>query len=114
MAAARGNVSNRTGSVFTVQTGNNCGDPGPCRDGLNSFTGRRKHPALSRDGSRDVLAEVRVQTPYGGHSLSETTLDNQVGVIMYSDKFEARLRLIGALSASSGSDCKSFFFPVWR
>jgi len=83
MAAARGNVSNRTGSVFTVQTGNSCGDPGPCRDGLNSFKARRKprgfDPTLSRDGSRDVLAEVRVQTPYSGHSLSETTLDNQVG-----------------------------------
>lgn len=36
MAAARSNVSRRTGSVFTVHTGNNCGGPGPCRDGLNS------------------------------------------------------------------------------
>lgn len=29
---------------------------------------------------------------------------------MYSDKFEARLRLIGVLSASRGSGCKFFFF----
>lgn len=36
MAAARSNVSRRTGSVFTVHTGNSCGGPGPCRDGLNS------------------------------------------------------------------------------
>lgn len=28
---------------------------------------------------------------------------------MYSDKFEARLRLIGVLSASRGSGCKFFF-----
>ncbi|XP_066250973.1 cyclic nucleotide-gated cation channel subunit A isoform X1 [Euwallacea similis] len=90
MAAARSNVSTRAGSVFTVQTGNNFGDPGPCRDGLNSCSfqpNRTNHiprsfsrsdfnATLSRDGSRDVLAEVRVHKAYEGHSLSETTLDN--------------------------------------
>ncbi|XP_050301470.1 cyclic nucleotide-gated cation channel subunit A isoform X1 [Anthonomus grandis grandis] len=98
MAASRGNVNQRAGSVFTVQSGNNCGAPGPCRDGLNlcrlQSSGRFKPPppnhaeqilrsfsrtdfnALSRDGSRDVLAEVRVQTPFDDRCFSETTLDN--------------------------------------
>lgn len=83
MAAARGDSRRRPGSVFTVQSSNSCG-PGPCRDGLNcvryplnsgyksstlqkdgdSRFSRDELEALSRDGSRDALAEVRVQTPY--------------------------------------------------
>lgn len=84
MAAARGDNRRRPGSVFTVQSASNCGPPGPCRDGLNSsrlplnssYTGTDLHqdgitrdfsrdelsPNLSRDGSRDALAEVRVHT----------------------------------------------------
>ncbi|XP_019872466.1 cyclic nucleotide-gated cation channel subunit A [Aethina tumida] len=86
MAAARGDPRRHPGPVFTVQSAN-CGGPGPCRDGLNTHarypansTGPFKSPlqkdgvsrgfsrddlraGLSRDGSRDVLAEVRVQTP---------------------------------------------------
>lgn len=85
MAAARGDNRRRPGSVFTVQSAN-CGPPGPCRDGLNSsrvplnssnaytsattnihrdgiagnFPRNELSPTLSRDGSRDALAEVRV------------------------------------------------------
>lgn len=87
MAAARGDPRRRPGSVFTVQSAN-C-RPGPCRDGLNSANNSRyardspsckvilsndritstfsrdnlKSASVSRDGSRDVLAEVTVDTP---------------------------------------------------
>ncbi|KAF7267727.1 hypothetical protein GWI33_019085 [Rhynchophorus ferrugineus] len=89
MASARGNMNNRTGPVFTVQTANSCGDPGPCRDGLNSdrFPTKPRFKVqpqllnalsrtdlgmvLSRDGSRDALAEVRVQS-----GCADNTLDN--------------------------------------
>ncbi|KAH0816486.1 hypothetical protein GEV33_006304 [Tenebrio molitor] len=94
MAAARGDPRRRPGSVFTVQSAN-CG-PGPCRDGLNcsryplnsgyksatfqkdgisrGFSRDELDTTLSRDGSRDVLAEVRVHTPYSErcHSPSDT------------------------------------------
>ncbi|XP_063911104.1 cyclic nucleotide-gated cation channel subunit A isoform X1 [Zophobas morio] len=96
MAAARGDPRRRPGSVFTVQSAN-CG-PGPCRDGLNcaryplnsgyksagfqrdgvgrGFSRDELDSTLSRDGSRDVLAEVRVHTPYSErcHSPTETPL----------------------------------------
>ncbi|XP_030766128.1 cyclic nucleotide-gated cation channel subunit A isoform X2 [Sitophilus oryzae] len=97
MASARGNLNSRTsGSVFTVQAINSCGDPGPCRDGLNSerFQAKTRFKvhgplsrgltrpdlanAFSRDGSRDALAEVRVQSgcPDECRSVSNSTLDN--------------------------------------
>lgn len=92
MAAARGDPRRRPGSVFTVQSAN-CG-PGPCRDGLNcsryplnsgyksatfqkdgisrGFSRDELDTTISRDGSRDVLAEVRVQTPYSERCQSPT------------------------------------------
>lgn len=93
IAASTGDPRRRPGSVFTVQSTSY--GPGPCRDGLNcssrypvSYTGA--HPqrdngmsrgfsrddelttTLSRDGSRDVLAEVRVQTPCSERCRSST------------------------------------------
>ncbi|GJQ84028.1 putative cyclic nucleotide-gated ion channel [Trypoxylus dichotomus] len=116
MAAARGDPRRRPGSVFTVQPTSNCG-PGPCRDGLNSgcnstygrsFTREEypynyaRHPlgsAISRDGSKDVLAEVRVQTP-----ISDTTntspVHGQVSIIhstFQANKSSENLRRRGVI-----------------
>ncbi|XP_050506561.1 cyclic nucleotide-gated cation channel subunit A isoform X3 [Diabrotica virgifera virgifera] len=91
MAAARGDPRRRPGSVFTVQSVSSGTGPGPCRDGLsanpskytaNSLAGYTRvipkdhfarefsrnqlttsNSTLSRDGSRDVLAEVQIHTP---------------------------------------------------
>ncbi|KAJ3661333.1 hypothetical protein Zmor_005732 [Zophobas morio] len=105
MAAARGDPRRRPGSVFTVQSAN-CG-PGPCRDGLNcaryplnsgyksagfqrdgvgrGFSRDELDSTLSRDGSRDVLAEVRVHTPYSErcHSPTETPLTQPLQVFTF-------------------------------
>lgn len=93
MAATRGDPRRRVGSVFTVQSAG----PGPCRDGLGGVTRlplkddykygrttftstgiRREFPRiesaaeLSRDGSRDALAEVSVETPLSEKTRSTT------------------------------------------
>lgn len=93
MAATRGDPRRRVGSVFTVQSAG----PGPCRDGLRggggpplrddykygrtTFTStgiRREFPRiesaaeLSRNGSRDALAEVSVETPLSQKARSAT------------------------------------------
>lgn len=96
MAATRGDPRRRVGSVFTVQSAG----PGPCRDGLGgggagtrlplrddykygrtTFTNtgiKREFPRiesaaeLSRDGSRDALAEVSVETPLSEKARSAT------------------------------------------
>lgn len=105
MAAARGDPRRRPGSVFTVQSAN-CG-PGPCRDGLNcsryplnsgyksatfqkdgisrGFSRDELDTTLSRDGSRDVLAEVRVHTPYSErcHSPSDTPFTQPLQVFTF-------------------------------
>lgn len=91
MAAARGDPGRRPGPVFTVQSAN-CRSA-PCRDNLNSGNNSRysresprckviltndritstfskniikKSSGFSRDNSRDVLAEVTVDTPLTG------------------------------------------------
>lgn len=99
MAASRGDPRRRAGAVFATVQSANCG-PGPCRDGLNSNFGRSAYgdqrktditrnafgsaglrggfprnesaAELSRDGSRDTLAEVRVQTPFSEKCRSAT------------------------------------------
>lgn len=95
MAASRGDPRRRAGTVFATVQSAHCG-PGPCRDGLGGLSGRyptsntyskstdffgtgrggfpRNESAaeLSRDGSRDALAEVRVQTPLSEKSRSAT------------------------------------------
>lgn len=60
-----------------------------------SFSRTEFNTSLSRDGSRDVLAEVRVQTSYAdrGQSLSETTLDHPSQVSKICCLLKLRIRL---------------------
>lgn len=116
MAATRGDPRRRVGSVFTVQSAG----PGPCRDGLGggarlplrddykygrtTFTStgiRREFPRiesateLSRDGSRDALAEVSVETPLSekARSATDPQLSESAQVSFYNNTYSVHCTL---------------------
>lgn len=151
MAAARGDPRRRPGSVFTVQSAN-C-RPGPCRDGLNSasnslytrdtlnsregcrailsndritktFSRDDLKSGFSRDGSRDVLAEVSVDTPlsvsYNGTEsnsrnaqvtiLNFVSSKNNEKVILIDKKFFSRIKYLLAFEFVLIRYLKPIFF----
>lgn len=75
MAAARSNVSSRTGSVFSVQTANNCGPPGPCRDGLNLC---RSLNSLKSFLKPKFCCFVQVSAQQSSETATEKLLQNRV------------------------------------